>query len=108
MPRTFSDYGPTMQKFLLRAFNEGVPPDDPIATKAIRDGLNRAGVLERAGLIEMRQSKKGRMSWRLTDVGRGVVMAHRPVFLHRRGFPSYTSKPWQAMLNEPEVIRQAA
>lgn len=104
MAKQFSDYGPIMQKFLLRAFNEGVPPDDPIATKAVRDGLNRAGILEQAGLVELRQSKKGRMSWRLTDTGRGLVMMHQPVFLHRRGFPSYTSKSWQAMVNEPEVM----
>jgi hypothetical protein len=110
MPRDkpFSDYGPTMQKFMDRARHEGVPPDAPIATRIIRDGCTRAQLLEAAGLVEIRQSKKGRPLWKLTDVGLGLHMEHRPVFLHRRGFPSYTSKPWQAMTNEPEVIRDAA
>jgi hypothetical protein len=97
MARTFNDLGPLQRKFMLRAFNEGVSLDDPIATKT------RCRSLE--GLIEKRQSKKGRMSWRLTDIGRGMVMAHTPVFLHRRGFPSYTAKTWEAMFAEPEAIR---
>lgn len=109
MPRTFNDHGPIMQKFLLRAFNEGVPPDDPIATHLVTHKRGtRAQILEAAGLIEIRHSKKRRALWKLTDTGLGLVMADRYVFLHRRGFPSYTTKPWQAMQNEPEVIREAA
>jgi hypothetical protein len=101
MPRTFNDLGPLQRKFMLRAFNEGVSLDDPIATE------KRTQALKAAGLIEKRQSKKGRMSWRCTDVGRGMVMAHTPVFLHRRGFPSYTTRQHEAMFSEPEVIKAA-
>ena len=101
MPRTFNDLGPLQRKFMLRAFNEGVSLDDPIATP------KRTQTLKAAGLIEKRQSKKGRMSWRCTDVGRGMVMAHTPVFLHRRGFPSYTTRQHEAMFSEPEVIKAA-
>ena len=101
MPRTFNDLGPLQRKFMLRAFNEGVSLDDPIATP------KRTMALKAAGLIEKRQSKKGRMSWRCTDVGRGMVMAHTPVFLHRRGFPSYTTRQHEAMFSEPEVIKAA-
>ena len=101
MPRTFNDLGPLQRKFMLRAFNEGVSLDDPIATE------KRTKALKAAGLIEKRQSKKGRMSWRCTDVGRGMVMAHTPVFLHRRGFPSYTTRQHEAMFSEPEVIKAA-
>jgi hypothetical protein len=107
MPRTFNDYGPAAQRFLLRAFSEGVALDDPLATAVVRDGESRAIRLERAGLVHQRQSKKGRVSWRCTDVGRGLVMEHRPVFLHRRGFPSYTLKSWQAMHGEGEVMEAA-
>lgn len=107
MPRTFNDYGPAAQRFLLRAFSEGVAIDDPLATGTVRK-QSRAEMLEQAGLIHMRQSKKGRVSWRCTDVGRGLVMEHQPVFLHRRGFPSYTLKPWQAMRNEPECVTDYA
>ena len=102
MPRTFNDLGPLQRKFMLRAFNEGVSLDDPIATP------KRTMTLKAAGLIEKRQSKKGRMSWRCTDTGRGMVMAHTPVFLHRRGFPSYTTRQHEAMFSEPEVIGDAA
>jgi len=102
MPRTFNDLGPLQRKFMLRAFNEGVSLDDPIATP------KRTQALKDAGLIEKRQSKKGRMSWRCTDTGRGMVMAHTPVFLHRRGFPSYTTRQHEAMFSEPEVIGDAA
>jgi hypothetical protein len=102
MPRTFNDLGPLQRKFMLRAFNEGVSLDDPIATD------KRTSTLKAAGLIEKRQSKKGRMSWRCTDTGRGMVMAHTPVFLHRRGFPSYTTRQHEAMWAEPEVIDAAA
>jgi len=101
MPRTFNDLGPLQRKFMLRAFNEGVSLDDPIATP------KRTMTLQAAGLIEKRQSKKGRMSWRCTDTGRGMVMAHTPVFLHRRGFPSYTTRQHEAMFSEPEVIKAA-
>jgi hypothetical protein len=73
----------------------------------VRDGESRAYRLEAAGLVHQRQSKKGRVSWRCTDVGRGLVMEHRPVFLHRRGFPSYTLKSWQAMHGEGEVMEAA-
>lgn len=102
MPRTFNDLGPLQRKFMLRAFNEGVALDDQLATE------KRTNKLQMAGLIEKRQSKKGRMSWRLTDVGRGLVMQHNPVFLHRRGFPSYTTREHEAMFGEPEVIDAAA
>ena len=98
MPRTFSDYGPRIRDFLLKAFSEGVKLDDPLCTPA------RVTKLENAGLIVKRQSKKGKMNWRLTDTGRGLVMAHEPVFLHRRGFPSYTHKHWQAMQGEGECV----
>jgi len=112
MPRTFNDLGPLQRKFMLRAFNEGVSLDDPIATQLVNHAPDwkrktRADVLKDRGLIEKRQSKKGRMSWRCTDVGRGMVMAHTPVFLHRRGFPSYTTRQHEAMFSEPEVIKAA-
>lgn len=101
MPRTFTDYGPRIQEFLLRAYSQGVALDDPLCTPA------RVKKLEDAGLIHKRTSRKGRTSWRVTDVGRGLVCAHVPVFLHRRGFPSYTHQPWRAMHGEPEVIEAA-
>jgi hypothetical protein len=100
--RTFNDLGPLQRKFMLRAFNEGVALDDPLATE------KRTGTLKTAGLIEKRQSKKGRMSWRCTDTGRGLVMAHTPVFLHRRGFPSYTTRQHEAMFGEPECVTDYA
>ena len=73
MPRTFADYGPRIQEFLLRAYNQGVDLDDPLCTPA------RVTKLETAGLIHKRTSKKGRTSWRVTDTGRGLVMAHGAV-----------------------------
>ncbi len=108
MHRTFTDLGPAQQRFMRRALHEGVPLDDPLATAVIRAGESRAQMLEARGLIHQRESKKGRRSWRCTDVGRGLVMAHVPVFLHLRGFPSYTHKPWQAMRGEGEVMDAAA
>lgn len=109
MPRTFNDYGPKMREFLLRAMNGGVELDDPLATALIsRARGTRAEALERAGLIHKRESKKGRTSWRATDEGRSLAREHVPVFLHRRGFPSYTTKPWQAMKGEPEAMNTTA
>jgi hypothetical protein len=108
MHRTFIDLGPAQQRFLLRACVEGVALDDPLATQLItKQKGTRAQMLERAGLIHKRTSKKGRTSWRCTDVGRGLVAAHVPVFLHRRGFPSYTQHTWRAMRDEPEVMEAA-
>ena len=101
MPKTFTDYGPRIQELLLKAHTQGVDLDDVLCTPA------RIEKLEKAGLIHQRQSRKGKTKWRVTDVGRGLVCAHTPVFLHRRGFPSYTSKPWQAMVGEPEVMEAA-
>jgi hypothetical protein len=111
MPRTFTDLGPAQQRFMRRALHEGVPLDDPLATQLVKrnpERVTRAEALEARGLIHQRESKKGRRSWRCTDVGRGLVMAHVPVFLHKRGFPSYTLKPWRAMHGEPEVMDRAA
>jgi len=109
MPRAFNDYGPKMREFLLRALNGGVELDDPIATALInRERGTRAEALERAGLIHKRVSKKGRTAWRATDDGRALAMEHVPVFLHKRGFPSYTTKPWQAMNGEPEAMDTTA
>ena len=108
MPRTFNDYGPVMQRFLKRALNEGVALDDPIATKLIRRGYTRAQILEAAGLVYVRESKKGRLIWKVTEEGRRLTTEHRSVFMHRRGFPSYTNKPWQAMHGEGEVMDEAA
>jgi hypothetical protein len=98
MPKTFNDYGPRIKDLLLKAHTQGVKLDDPLCTPA------RIGKLEAAGLIHKRQSRKGEMRWRVTDVGRGLVCAHAPVFLHRQGFPSYTYKPWQAMHAEGECL----
>lgn len=103
-PRKFQDLGAGQQRFMLRAMYEGVAVDDPLATKHIRKGLTRADLLEERGLIQQRQSKKGRLSWRLTDTGRGLVMQHHPLFLNCRSFPGTTMLPWQAMRAEPEVI----
>lgn len=102
MPRTFNDLGPLQRKFMLRAFNEGVSLDDPLAT------VKRTQTLHAAGLIEQRESKKGRVSWRCTDAGRSLVSTHVPVFLHRRGFPSYTTQAHEAMFGEPEVMDDVA
>jgi hypothetical protein len=107
MTRTFADLGPAQRRFMLRALNEGVPLDDPLATRLIREGRTRADLLKDAGLIHKRTSKKGRTSWRATDVGRGLCAAHVPLFLHRRGFPSYTRKPHEAWFGEPEVMEAA-
>jgi hypothetical protein len=97
MPKTFAALGPKQRRFMLKAMNEGVALDDPLATR------ERTGNLKAAGLIHQRTSRKGRTTWRCTDVGRGLVMAHVPVFLHVRGFPSYTKSSHEAMLGEPEV-----
>src|SRR4051812_12203063 len=67
MHRTFADLGPAQRRFMLRAMNEGVPLDDPLATRLIRDDKTRADLLRDAGLIHKRTSKKGRTSWRTTD-----------------------------------------
>jgi len=107
MPRTFTEYGPRIQEFLIRACNEGVDLDDPLATRLIRNGHTRAQLLEAAGLVHKRTSKKGRISWRATDTGRGIAAEHVPLFLNRRCFPSYTRKHWQAVRNEPEVMDAA-
>lgn len=95
---TLADFTPIQQDFLLRAYWEGVLPDDPLATP------KRTEKLSAAGLIHKRTSKKGRTSWRVTDFGRGIVAAHVPWFLHKRGFPSYTHQPWKAMKGEPETV----
>jgi hypothetical protein len=87
MPRTFTDLGPAQQRFMRRALHEGVPLDDPLATQLVKrnpERVTRAQALEARGLIHQRESKKGRRSWRCTDVGRGLVMAHVPVFLQAR------------------------
>jgi hypothetical protein len=79
MPRTFTDLGPAQQRFMRRALHEGVPLDDPLATQLVKrnpERVTRAQALEARGLIHQRESKKGRRSWRCTDVGRGLVMAH--------------------------------
>lgn len=109
MAKTFADYGPRMREFLLRALNGGVELDDPIATTLLsHERGTRAQALEQAGLIHKRVSKKGRIAWRATEDGRVLATEHVPVFLHKRGFPSYTSKPWQAMRGEPETMEPTA
>ena len=90
---------------LVLAVAHGINPktDDHIRAKVIED-------LHAAGLIHLMKTRKGRPLWKATDVGRGLVARTglRPVFLHKRGFPSYTHDPGQAMTNEPEVISDAA
>lgn len=106
--RTFTDLGPAQQRFMVRACHEGVELDDPLAVQLItKEKGTRAQILEARGLIHKRTSKKGRTSWRATDDGRGLVAAHVPLFLHRRGFPSYTQHTWRAMRDEPEVMEAA-
>jgi len=41
--RTFNDLGPVQRKFMLRAFNEGVSLDDPLATEKRTKALKDAG-----------------------------------------------------------------
>ena len=96
MHHTFDDLGPTQQRFIHLAFWEGVELDDPIATEKRVESL--------AGLIFQKRSRKGRVVWRTTVEGVRLYRTPSPVFLHRRGFPSYTSKPWQAMFGEPECV----
>lgn len=96
MDRTYGDLGPTQQRFLHIAYWEGVPLDDPICTP------RRLMALE--GLIVQRTSKKGRVSWRTTPEGTRLYRTPAPVFLHKRGFPSYTRHAWQAVFGEPEVM----
>jgi len=95
--RVLADFTPLQQQFLLKACTQGVDPDDPICTP------RRTKKLEDAGLIHKRQSKKGRVSWRTTDVGRGMVAAHVPRLLARRSQYGYTHQPHQAMRHEPEA-----
>lgn len=97
MRLNFADMTPTQQTFLIRAYWEGVTIDDAICTP------ERTKKLEKAGLIHKRQSKKGTLRWRLTDIGRGVVMTHVPRFLAARTPPDYTSKSHRAMFKEPEA-----
>ena len=93
--KAFTEYGPKMREFLLRATNGGVELDDPIATALLsRERGTRADALKAAGLIHQRVSKKGKTTWRTTDAGRALTMEHTTIYLHRRGVPSYTTKPW--------------
>lgn len=100
--RVLADFGPRQREFLLRAFTQGVDLDDPLATPA------RTGKLEMTGLIHKRTSKKGRTSWRVTDIGRGIVTGHVPTLLAARSEYGYVHKPWLAMKGEPECINRAA
>jgi hypothetical protein len=96
--RVLADFGPRQQEMLCRAHTQGVDLDDPLATQA------RTTLLETAGLITTRTSRKGRTAWRVTETGRAIVVGHIPTLLHKRGVPPYTHQPHRALHAEPEVI----
>jgi hypothetical protein len=67
--------------------------------------------LKAAGLIHKTTNRKGRVLWRPTDTGRGLVASRGliPTFLHRRYSQSnYTHSYRHAMKGEPEVMDDAA
>lgn len=68
MPR-FEDYGNVQREFMREAFYSGVSLNDPRATPG------RLARLLRDELIEQRTAKSGRVSWRLTTKGRGLLQA---------------------------------
>jgi hypothetical protein len=103
--RLLQDFGPRQRELLLKANSQGVELNDPLATEASRvvPDATRADVLEAAGLIHKRTSKKQRTSWRTTDVGRAVVSTHVPRFLAARSEFGYTHLPHRALWQEPEA-----
>jgi hypothetical protein len=95
--RLFAEFTQRQQDFLLLATTQGVALDHDLASPA------RVKALLDAGLIHKRTSRKGRSSWRTTDEGRAIVMAHVPKLLARRSQYGYTHMPHRAMFGEPEA-----
>lgn len=110
-----ADLSPAMQHALVGATNQGIRPKDIGRDCAFHPRTIAA--LKRRGLLHLGRNQKGRELWRPTDVGRGVVAAHVPTFLHRQshrsglrlvegGRSGYTHQPWQAMYPDAgEVMR---
>lgn len=103
-PDRFSDLSDAQQRALRRAVN-GIPVDDPRAVGVER---RTADVLEQLGLVVQRKTQKQKLMWRLTDAGRGLMVAHEPRLLHMRSQRGYTSDPAEAMHDEPEAVDDVA
>lgn len=95
--RLLEDFGPRQREFLLRATTQGVELDHPLATS------HRVACLQGAGLIHKRVSKKGRTSWRTTDLGRAITAGHVPRLLAAKSQYGYVHEPRKAMWQEPEA-----
>lgn len=102
-----ADLTPIMQHTLIRATTQGIRPQD-VGTQD-QHTVHPATLKALCGreLIHLTTNRKGRALWRPTDVGRGLVAEHVPLFLHRRPHRNYTHEFRFAVWAEPEVIDAA-
>lgn len=100
----WADLSQKERKHLIFACAQGINPKDKTCdTQVIK-------ALKDTGLIHKVANRKGRILWRPTDAGRGLIASRGllPTFLHRRSEYGYTHSYHQAMPGEPEVIQDAA
>lgn len=101
----WKDLNTKQRQHLILACSQGLNPTaETTNTEAVK-------ALKDAGLIHKTTNRKGRVLWRPTDTGRGLVASRGmiPTFLHRRYSQSnYTHSYRHAMRGEPEVIDDAA
>ena len=87
---------------LIFAIGQGIHPDperSPVKPRVVR-------ALAGAGHIALGANSRGRPLWKATETGRALIASEglEPVYLHRRGYPSYTTDPSVAMAREREPL----
>lgn len=92
VPERFDELSSAMQRALVLAHLQGVPTIDPRGVNVQR---RTAQVMEQSGLLVREESRGGRELWRPSDVGRGLLSAHEPRFLHKN--MGTTTDPAKAM-----------
>lgn len=101
MTSTWAELTSTQRRYLIAACGRGLTPTvELVAIWALQD----------AGLIHRTTSRKGRVRWQATDLGRGLVASRGliPTFLHQRSQYGYTHHHRQAMRDELESMGHAA
>jgi hypothetical protein len=101
---TWAKLTPKQRKHLIQACSEGINPKNPMFD------ADTLAALKAAGLLHKTASRKGRVLWRPTDTGRGLVASRGmiPTFLHQRSEYGYTHSYHQALRGEPEAMEDAA
>jgi hypothetical protein len=102
--RTLEELPPKMASVLLRMHTQTILTRDADADHGISP--NTLAALKRHGLIEEGRDKRARPVWKPSGRGLSVLSTESPRLLAARSQKGYTTRPAEAMRDEPEAVSE--